>query len=509
MPKNKNVNNPKTKPPTQSFEEKELDILRAAVDKAEERQGKATAQAPEIRKIIEILETFLKRKHLICYGGTAINNILPEYDQFYDKDVEIPDYDFYSSNALHDAKELADIYNAMGYNDVEARAAVHVGTYKVFVNFIPVADVTQMDSPLFKVVLKESIKINGIHYAPPNFLRMAVYKELSRPMGDISRWEKVYKRLVLLNKHYPLKNPHCNAVKFMRDFEGTSEDSSLIYDTVKDTMIDLGLVFIGGFASSLYGKYMPKEQQQYIRKVPDFDVLADDPKLATTIIKERLNAAGFKNIKVYKKPGVGEIIAPHYEVVVDNDTVCFIYKPQACHSYNTIRLGQNTVKVATIDTMLNFFLAFIYADRPYYDKDRILCMAQYLFEVQEKNRLEQKGLLKRFSINCYGNTSENLETIRAVKAEKFKELKGKKGTKEYEEYFLRYTPGEKNVKGEKTEDKKMKTVKKEKEPILKNNTIKNNTIKNNTIKNKKHNFKSEKRMKKKRTRKYRNNDFLF
>ena len=59
MPKNKNVNNPKTKPPTQSFEEKELDILRAAVDKAEERQGKATAQAPEIRKIIEILETFL------------------------------------------------------------------------------------------------------------------------------------------------------------------------------------------------------------------------------------------------------------------------------------------------------------------------------------------------------------------------------------------------------------------------------------------------------------------
>ena len=449
----------------QTFEEKELDILRNAVDKAEVRQGKAIAQSPEILKIIDILETFLKRKRLICYGGTAINNILPEYDQFYDKDVEIPDYDFYSANALTDAKELADIYNKMGYNDVEARAAVHVGTYKVFVNFIPVADVTQMENKLFKVVLKESIKINGIHYAPPNYLRMGVYKELSRPMGDISRWEKVYKRLVLLNKHYPLKNPHCNSVKFMRDFEGNSADSGLIYETVKDTMIDLGLVFIGGFASSLYGKYMPKEQQQYIQKVPDFDVLADDPKLATTIIKERLNAVGFKNIKIYKNPGVGEIIAPHYEVVVNNDTVCFIYEPVACHSYNNIRLGNNTVKVATIDTMLNFFLAFLYADRPYYDKDRILCMAQYLFQVQEKNRLEQKGLLKRFSINCYGNTSESIETIRANKAEKFKELKGKKGTKEYEEYFLRYTPGEKD-KGKKdsavvepAKTKKKKTIK--------------------------------------------------
>ena len=27
----------------------------------------------------------------------------------------------------------------------------------------------------------------------------------SRPDGDISRWEKVLKRLSLLNKHYPMK----------------------------------------------------------------------------------------------------------------------------------------------------------------------------------------------------------------------------------------------------------------------------------------------------------------
>jgi hypothetical protein len=460
MPKYKPCKDKPCKDKQQSFEEKELDILRSAVDKAEERQGKAVAQSPEILKIIAVLENFLKMKKLICYGGTAINNILPEYDQFYNKDVEVPDYDFYSANALSDAKELADIYNKLGYNDVEARAAVHVGTYKVFVNFIPVADVTYMESKLFKTVLKDSIKINGIYYAPPNFLRMAVYKELSRPMGDISRWEKVYKRLVLLNKHYPMKNPKCNSINFIRDFEGKAEDSGVIYDTLKETMMDLGLVFIGGFASSLYGKYMPKEQQQFIQKVPDFDVLADDPKTASTIIKERLMSAGFKNIRIYKKPGVGEIIAPHYEIVVDEDTVCFIYEPVGCHSYNTIKIGHNVVKVATIDTMLNFFLAFIYADRPYYDHDRILCMAQYLFQVQSKNRLEQKGLLKRFSINCYGNNSESLETIRALKAEKFKELKNKKGSKEYEEYFLRYTPGE---KGDKTERKKsIKTIKKKK-----------------------------------------------
>ena len=60
--------------------------------------------------MIEILENFLVERKCICYGGTAINNILPKHDQFYDLDYEIPDYDFFTPNALDDAKKLADIY---------------------------------------------------------------------------------------------------------------------------------------------------------------------------------------------------------------------------------------------------------------------------------------------------------------------------------------------------------------------------------------------------------------
>ena len=111
--------------------------------------------------------------------------------------------------------------------------------------------------------------------------------------------------------------------------------------------------------------------------------------------------------------------------------------------------------MATIDTMLSFWLAFLYADRPYYDKDRILCMANYLFEVQEKNRLSQKGLLKRFSINCMGH-QETVEEMRAEKAEKYRELKGKRNDKEYDEWFLQYRPLDKKdgKKRDKNDDKK-------------------------------------------------------
>ena len=83
-----------------TFEEKEMDILRNAVDKAEERTKRASAMSPEITEMMLAVEDFLRKSKCICYGGTAINNILPVSDQFYDKNLEIPDYDFYSRNAL-------------------------------------------------------------------------------------------------------------------------------------------------------------------------------------------------------------------------------------------------------------------------------------------------------------------------------------------------------------------------------------------------------------------------
>ena len=432
-----------------TFEEKELEILRDAVDKAEERAGKKVAQSDKVKDIILIVEDFLRTKKLVCYGGTAINNILPVQDRFYNRNVEVPDYDFFSPDALEDAKELARKYAVSGYKDVEAKAGMHEGTFKVFVNFIPVADITQLNKELFKSIKRDAIKVNGILYAPPNYLRMAMYLELSRPDGDVSRWEKVLKRLILLNKNYPMENPKCDKIDFLRDFEGDKKTENKLYATVRESLVDQGLIFFGGYASSLYGKYMPKKQRKQLDNSPDFDVLSMEPGTSAIVLKERLIDAGFKNIKINKKPGIGEIIAPHYEVVVDKDTVCFIYKPLACHSYNTIHIGGDVVNVATIDTMLSFYLSFLYADRPYYDHDRILCMAQYLFSVQSKNRLEQKGLLKRFSINCYGKQPTRSD-IRARQAEKFKELSSKRGTKEYDESFLRYFPGDEKTKKKST-----------------------------------------------------------
>jgi len=450
-----------------TFQDCELAILRTAVDKAEERQGRQVANSPEVKRIIGIVEDFLRKKKLICYGGTAINNILPKQDQFYNKDVEIPDYDFYSANALNDSKELVDLYIKEGFEEVEAKSGQHHGTFKVYVNFIPVADITLIPKELFKAIKSESIKVAGILYAPPNLLRMGMYLELSRPAGDVSRWEKVLKRLTLLNKNYPLKGKDCNKIKFQRRM-AEGEFSDKIYENVQHTLIDQGVVFFGGYALSMYSHYMPKDLERKLQKIPDFDVLSEEPMLTAQIIKERLSDIDVKNVKIIKRPGVGEIIAPHYEIKVGDDTIAFIYQPLACHSYNIIKEGGYDIKIATIDTMLSFWLAFLYANRPYYDTERILCMANYLFEVQEKNRLAQKGLLRRFSINCMGH-QETVEEMRAEKADKFVELKHKRNDPEYEEWFLRYRPLDTRKDDEKENNSSKKKLNKTKKPKSRKN----------------------------------------
>ena len=426
-----------------TYEECELTILRTAIDNAEKIKGKEKMSSPELKKIITIVEQFLKTNHQICYGGTAINNILPKQDQFYDRDIEIPDYDFFSMTPMEDAKKLADIYYKAGFEEVEAKAGQHYGTYKVFVNFIPVADITLLDKELFKNIKKEAIRVAGILYAPPTYLRMAMYLELSRPDGDISRWEKVLKRITLLNKHFPLLGKNCRDIDFQRGMED-SEEQETLYHIIKNALINEGVVFIGGLANTLYSKYMPTKLGVKMKKLPDFDVLSEDAEMTATIVKERLEQKGFKKISVVHHEKIGELISEHIEVKIGDETMCFIYTPLACHSFNTIQIDNKTINIATIDTMLSFYLAFLYSDRQYYDKNRILCMSQYLFIVQQKNRLAQKGLLKRFTINCYGK-QETLETMRAKKADKFLELKDKRKSREFDEWFLRYVPRE-NVK---------------------------------------------------------------
>jgi hypothetical protein len=249
-----------------------MEAIEQAAEIAQSEIDKQAASDPAIRKVMTIVEKFIQTHRTMCYGGTAINNLLPKEDQFYDFSVDIPDYDFYSETPQIHAAKLADRIAGAGFKSVEVKPGIHMGTFKVFADYIGVADISHLDKPIFTKLWKESVVKNDIHYVPPNFLRMSVYLELSRPRGDVSRWKKVYSRIQLLNKHYPLTCPKDEESLeiFLKDHTRKSIEKLIVKEKV---------VLLGFNASMLQD-----ENHKNKWSLP-LDVLAT-PEQKDTVIKE-------------------------------------------------------------------------------------------------------------------------------------------------------------------------------------------------------------------------------
>ena len=56
----------------------------------------------------------------------------------------------------------------------------------------------------------------------------------------------------------------------------TSKVEEDIHIIIRDSLVSLGAIFIGGYACSLYSKYMPEKEKRKIEKTADFDVIIDD-----------------------------------------------------------------------------------------------------------------------------------------------------------------------------------------------------------------------------------------
>jgi hypothetical protein len=183
-----------------SFEECEMIVLQNAVKESENIQGEKLVNKEDTIKMLKIVTDFMFHKKLICYGGTAINNILPKSAQFYDTKHKIPDYDVYSDNALEHVKKLANIFYKQGFTNIVAKAGMHFGTYKLYVNFISILDITQMNDVIFKRLQKDADKNCRYLLLPGEFFKNEYVFRTIASNGGCQSLGKILQRLTLLNK---------------------------------------------------------------------------------------------------------------------------------------------------------------------------------------------------------------------------------------------------------------------------------------------------------------------
>ena len=364
-------------------------------------------------ELFNIINDYISKNELICYGGMAINNIIPESsERFYDE-VDIPDYDCFTPNAIKDAKLLSQLLRT-NYENVEVKSAMFKGTYKIFVNFIPIVDLTQIEYNLFEKIKQTSLKIKDIYYASPNYLRMNIHLELSRPLGDVSRWIKIYQRLDLLNKYHPYiynKNINKTIVKY----------------TKYNNLIELckKWVILGEYAMK-YFKFPLKYKSN-----SNIFILAD----SLDEIKDALSHDFKYTIVSYSNKFINNL----YEFKFMEESLLYVFITNSCQSYNQIKENGNIVKIANIDTMLMLYYALSFIQPPNLNINNLLVYCYLLQNITENKLNKMNKITKRFSLPCVGKQS-SFEDLRLERENAYKLYKKNHSTKIYNNYFFRYIP---------------------------------------------------------------------
>lgn len=399
--------------------QKQFDELKKIVDAAQKRIDYTVAHDEEIRKAIEVVERFLRKKKRVCYGGQAINSLLPAAHKFYDPEYSLPDYDFFSPTVAADIDELIEALQGEGFTEVNKKVGMHEGTMKVYVNYIPVADCSELHPRLFKIIQKRAKEVDGVLYCDPEFLKMMMYLELSRPRGEVERWKKVFERLTLLNKFYP--PGECN--------EYVKVNKSISYDD-RERIIE----FI----------------QQNKRVLASTEVIELLSRGKNFVQKERLIQFGGPVIFLSKqaktdaedlKDMMTGVKVSSYEVETDSlfpfsvlsrgsTKIALILQEEACHGYVNIKLGTGgELRLATPDTLLHLYYSFLIFGRQEkaFFQTSLECLIQKIHTVANKAREFPTDFLPAFGLRCSGHQKGIATLLKEKVARTEKEKKGSKG----------------------------------------------------------------------------------
>ena len=310
-----------------------LEALSEFVDEAGSLRDEEFVENPDLRRALSLVEVFLRKKHRICYGGMAINAHLPKELKFYDFSKTLPDYDFFTYNPQKDSDELVSLFHSHGYTEVESRLGTHKGTYKIFVNYVGVADITEMPYWMYTILQKRSIQQDGISYADADFLRMNMYLELSRPRGEVERLEKVYKRLILLNMAKPTHTAHCGHPKRHE----TIRIGKALHEVLIQYIAHNQLIFAGAELKRIYSNPKTLNNGFLLKSQHPILVYAKNPEYHIPIVRQILHDTDpSATLKVIHWPSVHDGFPEMWGIQKHGQLIFLAIDELFCNSYNNM-----------------------------------------------------------------------------------------------------------------------------------------------------------------------------
>ena len=181
------------------------------------------------KQLKSIIKKFIIDNNLILYGGTAIDLLLPKDKKIYKKDEKLFDYDVYSDDAYNVGVKLVDLLVKNKYKYVQLReAAFTQSTFKIFIENLPVFDITNLSKEQFTVYSKFTKSRQQMLLVGPEILIRDMCAQLSQPHISYFRLEKTYDRYNLFNDVYGYQK--CNKVTLISP---TIEENKILKDLLK------------------------------------------------------------------------------------------------------------------------------------------------------------------------------------------------------------------------------------------------------------------------------------
>jgi Poly(A) polymerase catalytic subunit len=402
-----------------------LERLKAAIEQAQHEIDYESAHNPELVYALDVVKAFLKRRKRVCYGGTAINAVLPQKLKFYNPEIDLPDYDFFTPDQESDIATLASDLRKAGFKDVFHRTGMHEGTYKILVNFTPIADITAIQEDLYEKLYERSVEKEGVHYVDPDVLRYFMYIELSRPKGEVVRWEKVYERMQLLNRAFPFQR--CAGPRRRPGRGGTRR-------AARDIMPKQIREKLYNFLESKRRTLVSTEYKRLYKLGGAAATVAPGPILFISPEPEKdaylfrsILASDGDTIEIYKRVALAEVLPERYFLYYKKKLMAVVFRESACQSVLPLKMpGGQLLQIGSPDTILMMYLAVYIFEEEYktiFPNDILKCLIQDLIDFNEKNRFAARPTVPPFPIECQGYQKgyptllkEKVERIRKEKA---------------------------------------------------------------------------------------------
>tara|TARA_E500000331_G_scaffold358434_1_gene425202 strand:+ start:2027 stop:3193 length:1167 start_codon:yes stop_codon:yes gene_type:complete len=238
--------------------------------------------------LFKIVVDFMIREKVVMYGGWAINEHLPKKKRFYTEET-INDFDGFIVSAKKVAHKLVNLLKKYKY--VEIRESKHPNTYKVFVQGVPLCDLTDVPHKHYDILIKNCIidENTGIRLSSPYDLKRMMLNELSQPIQSAFRWTKVYPRFLTFLSVFPDKSKITTKIY-------PDDKISLCINTLLKYIKEKELPLVGNVSLILH-KSQKLKPYAFSKSQPFLSILAKDLKM---VMKDVINLFNDHNISMSK-----------------------------------------------------------------------------------------------------------------------------------------------------------------------------------------------------------------